>query len=211
MSLCCLHGGKEKNGYDGSRARPPSTSGDVRLAPLAPLVGIEATARVASGCRRVMVIDHKPLGTRVAGGPLCEGIMQFDKRGNWVVKTSRTQVRPPPSPAHWLVRSSCPHRDIPRGRLLRLHRGLAVSACGFCDKGGSPVSSEVFCTAMRWCDVSMVELRWRSGGLGTLNTRGHTVQDRDGGQVGIPVASGPANHLPPNRKLPTYRGRTVAA
>ena len=81
--------------------------------PLSPPCGSSATARVVSGCQRVMVIDYKPLGTRVAGGPLCEGIMQFDKWGDWVVRTSQTQVRPPPLPAHWLVRSSCPHCDIP--------------------------------------------------------------------------------------------------
>jgi len=34
-----------------------------------------------------------------------------------------------------------------------------------------------------------------------LNTRGHTLQGGDGGQVGIPDAYRPANHLPPNRKL----------
>ena len=37
-------------------------------------------------------------------------------------------------------------------------------------------------TAMRWCDVSMVDSCVVSGEL-----IGHTVQDRDGSQVGIPV------------------------
>jgi len=66
-------------------------------------------------------------------------------------------------------------------------------------------------TAMQWCDISWVELWWRSGlsvpgdplrvMVRAQDTCGHTSQGGDGGKVGIPDAYGPANHLPPNRKL----------
>ena len=39
----------------------------------------------------------------------------IDKRGKSGMKTSRLQVRPAPSPAHWSVQLSCPHCVVPWG------------------------------------------------------------------------------------------------
>jgi hypothetical protein len=61
-------------------------------------------------------------------------------------------------------------------------------------------------TPCRLSDVSTAELQWRSGHQ-PLNTCSHPVQDREGGQVGIPVAFRPANHLPPNGK--PLQGRAI--
>ena len=113
------------------------------------------------------------------------------------MKTSRLQVRPAPLPIHWSVQRLVPPPRSPLGWLLRLHREQAVSVCGGL-LGGE----------MSECPCSGATLvRWNSGGPGAsaLGTCGHTVRDRDGSQVGIPVALGPANHLLPNRKLSACR------